>query len=90
VGLKVETHSRKVQELVDAAVYFAEQYYRIIPETCGACGTPAAQCDSDCMDAVYASEYNTAITRIHMAINAVREKAAGPPKPAAKMMLGLC
>lgn len=33
------------------------------PDTCGACGTPAGNCDTDCMDAAHMSRHNGNIHR---------------------------
>lgn len=44
--------------------YKCEEY----PATCGACGTPAANCDMDCMTAAHMSEHDAAIRRAEAAL----------------------
>lgn len=45
--------------LAELQPYKAEDY----PRTCGACGTPAACCDTDCMTAAHMAQHDGAIHR---------------------------
>ncbi len=45
-----------------------------IPDTCGACGTPLANCDVNCMDAANMSEHNGVIRNAHALIEDIKNQ----------------
>ncbi len=48
--------------------YKAEDY----PQTCGACGTPNANCDMNCVDAAHMSAHDGAIHRAKQLLEGTR------------------
>lgn len=62
-----------ISDLLD---YTVMQPYRDdeFPTTCGACGTPAASCDTDCVDAANMSKHNALIRRAKKFLEEASEK----------------
>ena len=87
MGIKRGKRNVTLQDLYDRApkvvsdlleqleLYKRENY----PETCGACGTPSASCDTNCMDAAYMARHDAAIHHAQDWLGAVEHRKLQRP-----------
>lgn len=64
---------REVVNAIEGLLSRLEKYkVEDIPETCGACGTPAGNCDTNCMDAAHMSAQLAAIDKAEKVIEKIK------------------
>lgn len=69
-----DLYNRAPKVIEDLLKYLEPHKREDYPRTCGACGTPNANCDTDCMDAAAMSEHDGAIHRATEWIKAVKRR----------------
>lgn len=71
-----DLYKRAPRVIVDLLAQMELHKREDYPATCGACGTPNASCDTNCMDAAHMAQHDAAIHRANDWLAAVRRRTA--------------